>query len=392
MIHALSILGSTGSIGRQSLNAAARLGLPVLALAAHGSIGLLEEQARRFAPKLVAVYDTQAAKQLKIALADTSVRVVSGPEGLTEAAVAEGADCVVTGVSGSVGLRPTLAAIDAGKRIGLANKETLVCAGELVMARALETGAEIIPVDSEHSAIFQSLGGRLRHPELRRILLTASGGPFRGMTRAETYDKTPAQAVAHPNWSMGAKISVDSASMMNKGLEFIEAMRLFGVSPEGITVLIHPQSVVHSAVEFRDGSVIAQMGIPDMELPIQYAMTWPERRETGTAPLDLFALGDLHFERPDLENTPCLALAMEAARRGGTAPAILSAANEAAVGLFLRERIPFGRIYECVAAALDSISMVRDPDLEDILEADAAARKFVTEMEAYVYHPGDSGI
>ena len=379
MIHALSILGSTGSIGRQSLAAAERLGLPVLALAANNNIERLERQARRFSPRLAAVYDPEAARLLRIALADTATKVVSGPDGLIEAASLDACDCVVTAVSGSVGLRPTLAAIARGKRIALANKETLVCAGELVMAKAKEHGAEIIPVDSEHSAIFQSLGGRLRHPRLRRILLTASGGPFRGLTRAEMYDKTPAQAVAHPNWSMGAKISVDSATMMNKGLEFIEAMRLFSVDPEQITVLIHPQSVVHSAVEFIDGSVIAQLGIPNMELPIQYAMTWPDRRETGTAPLDFFARPDLHFEPPDLDNFPCLALAMAAARRGGTAPAVLSAANEAAVELFLREKLPFGKISECVADALDSIEITEATGLRDILAADAQARKFVME-------------
>ena len=380
MIQALSILGSTGSIGRQSLEAAARLGIPVRALAAQRSVALLEQQVRRFSPELVAVYDEDAAKQLRVALADTPTKVASGPEGLIEAAAWAGCDCVVTAVSGSVGLRPTLAAIDCGRRIALANKETLVCAGELVMARAGERGAEIVPVDSEHSAIFQSLGGRLGHPRLRRILLTASGGPFRGMTLAETYRKTPAQAVAHPNWSMGAKISVDSATMMNKGLEFIEAMRLFSVSPDQITVLIHPQSVVHSAVEYVDGSVVAQLGIPDMALPIQLAMTWPDRSPTGTAPLDLFALSDLHFEAPDLEALPCLALAMDAARRGGTAPAILSAANEAAVSLFLQEKLPFGAIAECVAAALDSIEIDDAPTLSEILSADARARNYVMEM------------
>ena len=387
MVTCLSVLGSTGSIGRQTLAVAAHLGLPVAALAARGgNVKLSEEQARRFSPRLVAVYDEGAARDLRVRLADTPTRVVSGPEGLTEAAVCPEADCVVTALSGSVGLLPTMAAIEQKKRIALANKETLVCAGELVMARAAETGAEIIPVDSEHSAIFQSLGGRLRSPHLRRILLTASGGPFRGLTRAETYDKTPEEAVSHPNWSMGAKISVDSATMMNKGLEFIEAMRLFGVAPEQITVLIHPQSVMHSAVEFCDGSVVAQMAAPDMELPIQYALTYPERAPSLLAkPLDLFSAGDLHFERPDLENTPCLALAMDAARRGGTAPAALSAANEAAVALFLRKKIPCGKFFECVAAALDSIEIIdglspgSKPTLEQCLAADGLARNFVME-------------
>ena len=377
MVTSLSILGSTGSIGRQSLAAAAHLGIPVAAVAAQRSVALLEQQARQFRPRLVAVYDETAAKALRIALADTPTRVVSGPEGLMEAAALPEADCVVTAVSGSVGLLPTLAAVDAGKRIALANKETLVCAGAIVMARAAERGAEIVPVDSEHSAIFQSLGGVLRNRAMKRILLTASGGPFRGMTREETYGKTPAEALRHPNWCMGAKITVDSATMMNKGLEFIEAMHLFGASPDRITVLIHPESVVHSAVEFVDGSVVAQMAAPDMLLPIQYALTFPERAPSLCAPLDLFRAGTLHFEAPDLENTPCLALAMDAARRGGLAPCVLSAANEAAVGLFLAEKIPFGKISECVAAALDSIDMNGQPTLDDILAADRAARAFV---------------
>ncbi len=380
MVKCISILGSTGSIGRQSLTAAAHLGIPVAALAANRSISLLETQARRFSPRLAAVYDERAAGELRIALADTGVKVVSGPGGLLEAAAAAEADCVVTALSGSVGLLPTLAAIDAGKRIALANKETLVCAGELVMARAADSGAEIVPVDSEHSAIFQSLGGKLGSAEIRRILLTASGGPFRGMTRTETWHKTPQEAVHHPNWSMGAKISVDSATMMNKGLEFIEAMRLFSVTPDQITVLIHPQSVVHSAVEFVDGSVVAQLAAPDMVLPIQYALTWPCRAPAmeTVKQLDLFSVGALTFLPPDLEQMPCLALAMAAARRGGTAPTVLSAANEAAVSRFLREEIPFGEIFECVAAALDSIHIVDRPSLEDILSADGLARNFVT--------------
>ena len=379
MIRNLSVLGSTGSIGRQSLAAAAHLGIPVSAVSANRNIGLLEQQARQFSPRLAVVYDESAARQLRVALADTRTKVVSGMGGLMEAAAAPESDCVITAVSGSVGLRPTLAAIDAGKRIGLANKETLVCAGSLVMRRAQETGAEIVPVDSEYSAIFQALGGRLRHPELKRILLTASGGPFRGMTKEETYHKTPAEALRHPNWSMGAKITVDSATMMNKGLEFIEAMHLFGAAPEQIRILIHPESVVHSGVEFLDGSVLVQMAVPDMELPIQYAMTWPERSVSLCGTLDLTSVGTLHFADPDPENTPCLALAMEAAARGGTAPCILSAANEAAVGLFLRERISFGRISECIAAALDSIDIIEQPALEDILASDTAARNYVSE-------------
>ena len=373
----ISILGSTGSIGRQTCAVAEHLGIKVSALAARRDIKLLEAQARQFCPRLVAVYEEDAAKALKAALSDLPIEVVSGEEGLIAAASISEADCVVTAVSGSIGLRPTLAAIDAGKRIALANKETLVCAGDIVMARAEEKGVEIIPVDSEHSAIFQSIGGMKRKEELKRILLTGSGGPFRGLSRQETYYKTPSQAVSHPNWSMGAKISVDSATMMNKGLEFIEAMHLFAVAPESITVVVHPQSIIHSAVEMIDGSVIAQLAVPDMGLPIQYALTYPDRAVSQSSPLDLFAAADMHFEKPDLEKTPCLRLAMECAAIGGSAPCVMSAANEAAVGLFLEEKIPFGAIYECVAEALDSIDIISKPSLEEIISADAEAREAV---------------
>ncbi len=376
MVRKLAVLGSTGSIGRQSCAVAEHLGIKVGALAARRDIELLETQARRFSPRLVAVYEPRAAETLRTRLADTDIKVLSGEEGLIAAAAEEDCDCVVTAVSGSIGLRPTLAAIDAGKRIALANKETLVCAGDIVMARAAEKGAEIIPVDSEHSAIFQSLAGRSL-TELRRILLTASGGPFRGRKLEEVWHMTPAQALRHPNWSMGAKISIDSATMMNKGLELIEAMHLFSVSPDKVTVLIHPQSIVHSAVELTDGSVIAQLAVPDMGLPIQYALTYPERRPSQSEALDLFAAADLSFEKPVLDALPCLRLAMESARRGGTAPCILSAANEEAVGLFLSEKIAFGAIYECVAGALDSIDIIDDPSLEAILAADRQARETV---------------
>lgn len=378
MVQNISILGSTGSIGRQTVEAAKRLGIRVSALTANKSTQLLETQARELKPELVAVCDEKCAGELKIALADTNVRVTGGVEALAEAAALPGTDCVVTAVSGSVGLAPTLAAIEEGKRIALANKETLVCAGELVMGRARERGVEIIPVDSEHSAIFQSLSGR-GAGELETILLTASGGPFRGMTREQTYHKTPAEAVAHPNWNMGAKISVDSATMMNKGLEFIEAMHLFTVPPERIRVLIHPQSVVHSAVELVDGTVIAQLGVPDMGLPIQYALTWPERKPSAARRLDLFKTGALEFFEPDLEDMPCLALAMDCAKRGGSAPCVMSAANEQAVALFLSGKISFGQICECTAAALENISIITRPGLEQLLECDERARVFVKE-------------
>ena len=378
MISAVSVLGSTGSIGRQTLHVAEHTEIPVTALSANRSTALLEEQARRFRPKLVAVYDEAAARDFRTAVADTGIRVVSGIDGLIEAASGDHCDCVVTAVSGAIGLRPTLAAIEQKKRIALANKETLVCAGEIVMRRAKETGAEIVPVDSEHSAVFQCLTGR-RKEELRRILLTGSGGPFRGMKRSELENITPAQAVRHPKWNMGAKISVDSATMMNKGLEFIEAMHLFSVTPEQIQVVIHPQSVVHSMVELIDGTVIAQMGVQDMGLPIQLALTWPERCSSPFDTLDFYQLHELTFEAPDYGNMPCLALALEMAKTGGSGPCVMSAANEAAVHLFLRGELGYNRIYDAAAGAVEKIGVTKDPDLETILEADAAARSFVEE-------------
>ena len=377
MISSVSILGSTGSIGRQSIAAAEYLGIPVRALAANRKIDMVEEQARRLKPEFVAIYDENAANDLRIRLADTDIKVGSGMAGLIEAAAGH-AECVVTAVSGSVGLRPTLAAIDAKKRIALANKETLVCAGELVMPRAELMGAEIVPVDSEHSAIFQCLMGR-KKSELKKILLTGSGGPFRGKSRAELSGVTPEQAVRHPNWSMGAKISVDSATMMNKGLEFIEAMHLFGVTPDDIQVVVHPQSIIHSMVELVDGTVIAQLGVPDMGLPIQLAMTYPERTASPFKRLDFWDMKDMTFEAPDYEKTPCLKLAMDCARAGGTAPCVMSAANEAAVALFLQNRLGYNQIYDSVLAAVESIEIVRKPDLEAILAADEAARVFVRE-------------
>ncbi|MCC8356338.1 MAG: 1-deoxy-D-xylulose-5-phosphate reductoisomerase [Oscillospiraceae bacterium] len=376
MIHSVSVLGSTGSIGRQSLDAAERLDIRVTALTAQRSVKLLEEQIRRFRPKFADMYDVQAAKELRIAVADLDVEIGDGMSGLRAAAVY---DCegVVTAVSGSVGLRPTLDAIAAKKRICLANKETLVCAGQLVMKAAAEQGAEILPVDSEHSAIFQCLEGR--RSQLHKILLTGSGGPFRGWTREQTASVTPEQAVRHPNWHMGAKISVDSATMMNKGLEFIEAMHLFSVTPEDIQVIVHPQSVIHSMVELNDGTVLAQLAVPDMGLPIQYAMTWPERCESPYQRLDFWQMKDMTFEAPNLENTPCLALAMDCARQGGLAPAVMSAANEAAVGLFLQGKIGYNEIYDRVAAAVQAAPVMAEPSLEDILAADEQARRQVME-------------
>lgn len=378
MINSLSVLGSTGSVGTQALAVAERLCLPVRSISGNTNIQLLERQARRFLPEFVCVYNETAAKRLKIALADTRVKVGGGKSALIDCAAGY-AECVVTAVSGSVGLDPTLAAIDEGRRIALANKETLVCAGEIVMERARKTRAEILPVDSEHSAIFQCLEAQGSEKALRRILLTASGGPFLGMSREATKNVTPTQAVSHPNWSMGAKISVDSATMMNKGLEFIEAMHLFGVSPEQIKVIIHPESIIHSMVEYLDGCVIAQLGAPDMSLPIQYALTYPERVKSNASFPDLAKIGALTFLDPEPDKVPCLELAMRCAKKAGTAPAVMSAANEMAVELFLNERIGYNDIYDLVAMAVDSLTTGGTPTLEDIKQADNAARRYVRE-------------
>ena len=356
---------------------AAALDLPVRALTAHRSVQLLEEQARRFRPELAVCVDETAAADLKVRLSDTSVRVLSGEKGLLEAAALPSADTVVTAVVGIAGLRPTMAAIRAGKRIALANKETMVCAGELVMAEARRWGAEIVPVDSEHSAIFQCLQGCKDRGEVKRLILTASGGPFFGRSREELEGVTLEQALKHPNWAMGAKITVDSATLMNKGLEFIEAMRLYELPPEKISIVVHRESIVHSLVEYCDNAVLAQLGAADMRLPIQYALTWPERAPGPAEPLDLLTCPSLTFQAPDPEAFPCLALALEAARTGGTATAILNGANEAAVGLFLDRRIGFMDIARQVAGAMEQVKVVQNPDLEQIFQADQAAREAV---------------
>ena len=375
--RSISLLGSTGSIGRQTLDVAAALDLPVRAITAYRSVKLLEEQARQFRPELAVCVDEAAAAELKTRLADTSVRVLSGEKGLLEAAALPSADTVVTAVVGIAGLRPTMAAIWEGKRIALANKETMVCAGELVMAEARRWGAEIVPVDSEHSAIFQCLQGCKDRGEVKRLILTASGGPFFGWSREELEGVTLEQALKHPNWAMGAKITVDSATLMNKGLEFIEAMRLYELPPEKISIVVHRESIVHSLVEYCDNAVLAQLGAADMRLPIQYALTWPERAPGPAEPLDLLTCPSLTFQAPDPEAFPCLALALEAARTGGTATAILNGANEAAVGLFLDRRIGFMDIARQVAQAMAEVPAVQNPNLEQIFQADQAAREAV---------------
>ena len=370
-------MGSTGSIGRQALEVIEACGMSVAALTANRSVELLERQARRFRPELTVAADEKAASDLRVRLADTDIRVASGQEGLLEAAALESADTVLTAVVGVAGLEPTLCAVRRGKRIALANKETMVCAGQLVMDEADRCGAEIVPVDSEHSAIFQCLQGSGDRREVRRLILTASGGPFYGWSREQLREVTLSQALKHPNWAMGAKITVDSATLMNKGLEFIEAMRLYRMPPEKISIVVHRESIVHSLVEYCDNAVLAQLGAPDMRLPIQYALTWPARAPGLAASLDLLSCPPLTFAAPDCETFECLALALQAAVQGGTAPAVLSGANEAAVDLFLREEIGFLDIPRRVGEALERVKPVERPSLEDILLADHAAREAV---------------
>ena len=377
MTKTIALLGSTGSIGRQTLQVARELKLRVAALAAGSSVELLEAQAREFSPRLAVLYDKDAAAELRQRLRDTDIEVLAGPEGLLAAAQAEEADTVVTAVVGSVGLEPTLAAIRLGRRIALANKETLVCAGELVMAAAQEAGAEIVPVDSEHSAIFQCLQGCRDRREIRRLLLTCSGGPFFGRSFEELEHMTAADALKHPNWTMGAKITIDSATLMNKGLEIIEAMRLYDLPVEQVEAVIHRQSIVHSLVEFRDGAMLAQLGTPDMKLPIRYALTYPYRAETPDRTLDLLTCGALTFSAPDMEAFPCLRIARQCAAAGGTACAIMNGANEAAVQRFLQGEIGFNDIPRLVEQALSKVPVIYRPSLADILEADRMARQAV---------------
>ena len=377
MTKRISILGSTGSIGRQTLDVAEKLQISVAALAASRNVELLEAQCRKFRPELAVLFDEAAAEELKRRLSDMNIKVAGGMDGLLAAAVLDSADTVVTAVSGMIGLRPTLAAIERGKRIALANKETLVCAGELVMREAQRRGAEIIPVDSEHSAIFQCLMGCRDRSEVRRLILTCSGGPFYGKTAAELQKVTRVDALRHPNWKMGPKITVDCATLMNKGLEVIEAMRLYGLPLEQVTAVIHRQSIVHSLVEFRDGAVMAQLGTPDMRIPIGLALTYPKREENPAPPLDLLSCPPLTFAAPDEEAFRCFRLARQAAKQGGTACAVLNGANEAAVGLFLQETLGFPEIADAVEAALDAVPQCADVTLEAALDADRQARDIV---------------
>lgn len=378
MSRVISILGSTGSIGRQTLDVCDKLKIRVAALTAQASIQRMEEQCRKYRPQLAVLYKKEAAEELKVRLADMNITVMSGMEGLVAAAQLDGSDTVVTAVSGMIGLRPTLAAIEKGKRIALANKETLVCAGELVMRAAAQHGAEIIPVDSEHSAIFQCLMGCRDHSEIRRLILTCSGGPFYGMTCGQLAQVTREDALKHPNWKMGEKITIDCATLMNKGLEIIEAMRLYHLPLSKVTAVIHRQSIVHSLVEFCDGAVMAQLGTPDMRIPIGLAMTYPARAENPAQPLDLLTCPPLTFAAPDETAFPCFRLAKQAAEAGGTACSVLNGANEAAVGLYLQKKIGFYDISDAVAAALDAVPQVNTPVLSDVLEADRQARDVVS--------------
>ena len=375
MAKNIVILGSTGSIGTQTLEVVRRNKnrLHVEALSANSNVDLMEEQIREFRPKLCAMYDEKSAETLRIKTADLGVKILSGMEGLEEIAAAEGADTVVSAVVGMIGINPAIAAIKSGKDIALANKETLVAAGDIIMKLVKEYDVRMIPVDSEHSAIFQCLNGE-SHESIEEILLTASGGPFRGKKTADLLNVTKEDALKHPSWSMGAKVTIDSASMVNKGLEVIEAMHLFGVSPDMIHVLIQPKSVVHSMVRFKDQSVMAQIGTPDMKLPIQYALTFPDRPSAAYEKLDFAKLSTISFEEPDLETFRGLALAFSAARRGGSMPAVFNAANEEAVDLFLHDKIKFLEIYEIIEKSLNTTEFIAEPRIEDIFEMEKNVR------------------
>lgn len=367
----IAILGSTGSIGTQTLEVVrANPELQVSALAANSSVKKMEEQIREFCPGTVAMWTEEAATELRARVADLDVKILWGMEGLLEIAVLPEVSVLVTAVVGMIGIKPTIAAIRAGKDIALANKETLVTAGHIIMPLAKERGVSILPVDSEHSAIFQSLNGE-RENRIEKLLLTASGGPFRGRTREQLADIGVEDALKHPNWLMGRKITVDCATLVNKGLEVMEAKWLFGVELGQIQVVVHPQSVIHSAVQFADGAVMAQLGVPDMKLPIQYALFYPERKPMGGNRLDLFELGSMTFERPDLENFPGLELAYRAAGLGGSMPVVFNAANERAVALFLEEKLKFVQIPELIGEAMEHHRRIEDPTVEEILAAEA---------------------
>lgn len=371
------VLGSTGSIGTQTLEIVRENHeLNVLALAAGNNVELMEQQIREFHPQKVVMWSEEAAKELRLKVSDLSVEVLQGMEGLIEISTMQEAQTVVTAIVGMIGIRPTIAAIQAGKTIALANKETLVTAGHIIMPLAAEKKVSILPVDSEHSAIFQSLQGNEKN-KISKILLTASGGPFRGRTKEELADMKPSDALKHPNWAMGKKITIDSSTLVNKGLEVMEAKWLFGTDLDRIEVLVHPQSIIHSAVEYEDGAIMAQLGMPDMKLPIQYALFYPERKPLGGKRVNFFELGQMTFERPDLENFPGLRLAYEAATIGGSMPTVYNAANELAVQYFLKERISFLAIAEVIEASMQQHKVVSNPDVDEILFAEAQTYEYI---------------
>lgn len=370
MAKNIAILGSTGSIGTQTLEIVdENPDLKVISLAAGSNVNLMEQQVRKYKPVYAAMFDESAAQSLRDKIADTNTKVVSGMEGLVEICTLNEVDTVVTAIVGMIGIRPTIAAIKAGKNIALANKETLVTAGHIIIPLAKENGVSILPVDSEHSAIFQSLQGMPQN-RVEKILLTASGGPFRGRKKDELLDITVENALKHPNWSMGRKITIDSATLCNKGLEVIEAKWLFNVDIDDVTVLIHPQSILHSAVLYKDGGIIGQMGVPDMKLPIQYALFYPDRRPMNTPRVDFFTLSSLTFEKPDTDTFKGLAMAIEAGKSGGSLPTVFNAANEKAVALFLDRKIKFLEIYDIIEEALNCHQKIDNPTLEEILEAE----------------------
>lgn len=376
-VKKIAILGSTGSIGTQTLEIVRRNPkLQVLALAAGSNVDQMEKQIREFRPLIAGMWTEEAAKDLRERVADLSVKIVSGMEGLLEIAVMKETGVLVTAIVGMIGIRPTIAAIRAGKDIALANKETLVTAGHIIMPLAKECGVSILPVDSEHSAIFQSLNGE-PSGKIEKILLTASGGPFRGKTRSQLMDIQVEDALKHPNWSMGRKITIDSSTLVNKGLEMMEAKWLFKVEPERIQVIVHPQSIIHSAVQFVDGAIIAQMGTPDMKLPIQYALFYPDRKPMDGKRVDFFELGNLTFERPDMETFTGLQLAYRAAEVGGSMPTVYNAANERAVALFLERKLSYLGIADLIAEAMAHHRPVVNPDVDEILAAEAETYEYI---------------
>jgi len=387
MAKNIAILGSTGSIGKQTLDVARNLNIEVSGLTANTNIELLEEQAREFRPKMIAVGNEKLARKLESRLRGLGIQVLSGVEGISKIASIDSVDTVVSAIVGIAGLIPTLKAIEHGKNIALANKETLVTAGELVIAKAREKGVKILPIDSEHSAIFQCIEGN-RPSQVNNIILTASGGPFRGKSIDELEYASVQEALNHPNWNMGKKITIDSATLMNKGLEIIEAKWLFGVPEEKIKVVIHPQSMIHSMVEYVDGSIIAQLGAPDMRIAIQYALTYPERLPNNFSRLDLLKVGQLTFESPDYKAFPCLKLAIEALKTGGTMPTVLNAANEVAVSMFLEEKIGFMEIPQIIEEIMDKHEVNISPSLDDIIEVDMWARREVMNLESNVRRYG----